>query len=161
MECTNNCTANGEAEQTRSPQIIKVTWCPMQPFLEIELGINTHISSLNFHTNYCGHISTTVTRSAYTQSDINYSTVWMEILAGIKFGGWPLNCHCKNIGGFKFGGSVRDRHMYICKYEILADFNLAVAKVDRQTAKFSSYTVCSITCACSLQQAIRYKLPIN
>ena len=38
----------------------------------------------------------------------------------------------QNIGRFKFGGSVRDRHMYICKYEILADFNLAVA---RQTAK--------------------------
>ena len=31
--------------------------------------------------------------------------------------------------------------MYICKYEILAHFNLAVAKVDRQTAKFSGYTV--------------------
>ena len=28
--------------------------------------------------------------------------------------------------------------MYICKYEILAHFNLAVAKVDRQTAKFNS-----------------------
>ena len=40
----------------------------------------------------------------------------------------------KNIGGFKFGSSVWDCHniIYICKYEILADFNLAVA---RQTAK--------------------------
>ena len=28
--------------------------------------------------------------------------------------------------------------MYICKYETLAHFNLAVAKVDRQTAKFNS-----------------------
>ena len=31
--------------------------------------------------------------------------------------------------------------MYIYKYEILAHFNLAVAKVDRQIAKFSGYTV--------------------
>ena len=46
---------------------------------------------------------------------------------GIKFGSWALNRHRKNIGGFKFGGSVRDRQTYICKYEILADFNLAVA----------------------------------
>ena len=30
----------------------------------------------------------------------------------------------------QFGGSVRDCHKYICKYEILADFNLAVMKVD-------------------------------
>ena len=50
------------------------------------------------------------------------------MLAGIKFGGWAPNCHCKNIGGFKFGGLVWDRHMY----EILVYFNLAVAKVDRQ-----------------------------
>ena len=48
-----------------------------------------------------------------------------EILAGIKFGSWALNCHLKNIGGFKFGGS--DCHMYLCKYEKLAEFNLAVA----------------------------------
>ena len=28
--------------------------------------------------------------------------------------------------------------MYICKYEILADFNLVVAKLDNQTTNFSS-----------------------
>ena len=28
--------------------------------------------------------------------------------------------------------------MYICELEILADFNLAVAKADCQTAKFNS-----------------------
>ena len=43
---------------------------------------------------------------------------------GIKFGSWALNRHCKNIGRCKFGGLVRDRHTYICKYEILADFQL-------------------------------------
>ena len=32
----------------------------------------------------------------------------------------------------------KDRHTYICKYEILADINLAVAMVDRQTAQFNS-----------------------
>ena len=35
-------------------------------------------------------------------------------------------------------GSVRDHQTYICKYEILADFDLAVAKVDHQTVKFNS-----------------------
>ena len=73
---------------------------------------------------------------------------WWEL----KFGGWPPNCHCKNIGGFKFGGSVRHCHMYIGKFEILADFNLAVAKTDHQTAKFNSlpnfpairYLVCNV-----------------
>ena len=44
----------------------------------------------------------------------------LEILAGIKFGGWAQNHYCKNIGGFKFGGLVQDRHMYIYKYKILA-----------------------------------------
>ena len=54
-------------------------------------------------------------------------------ISGIKFGSWPPNHHCKKFGGFKFGGSVKDHHMYIiCKCEILANFNLAVAK---QTAK--------------------------
>ena len=33
------------------------------------------------------------------------TTVQLEILAGIKFGSWAPNCHCKNI---KFSGSVRD-----------------------------------------------------
>ena len=39
-----------------------------------------------------------------------------------------------------FGSSVRDCHAYtfICKYDILADFNLAVAKADCQTTKFNS-----------------------
>ena len=55
---------------------------------------------------------------------------------GIKFGGWAPNHHCKNIGRFEFGSSVRDRHTYICKYEILVDFNLAVA---RQTAKLPNF----------------------
>ena len=30
----------------------------------------------------------------------------------------------KSIGGFKLGGSVRDHHMYIYKYEVLAGFKL-------------------------------------
>ena len=47
---------------------------------------------------------------------------------GIKFGSWALNRDCKNIGRFKFGGSVRDCHTYICRYEMLVDFNLAVAR---------------------------------
>ena len=42
-------------------------------------------------------------------------TVQLEIFAGIKFGGWVPNCHSKHIGGFKFGGSVWDRHTYICE----------------------------------------------
>ena len=31
-------------------------------------------------------------------------------MAGIKFGRWAQNGQYKNISGFKFGGSVRDRH---------------------------------------------------
>ena len=49
----------------------------------------------------------------------------------------------KNMCGFKFGGSVRDRHTYniiICKYEILA-----VAKVDHQTAKFTVFNLSKAT----------------
>ena len=42
------------------------------------------------------------------------------------------------IGWFKFGGSVWDRHTYICEQEILADFNLAIAQAGHQTAKFNS-----------------------
>ena len=62
----------------------------------------------------------------------------ITVLPEILFGGWTLNHHCKNIGRFKFGGSVRDRHTYICKYETLVDFNLVVAKTDCQTIKFNS-----------------------
>ena len=57
---------------------------------------------------------------------------------GIKFGDWAPNCHCKNTGGFKFGGVVRHCHTYTGKYEVLADFYLVVAKTDRQFAKFHS-----------------------
>ena len=57
-------------------------------------------------------------------SKLLYNTV---ILAGFKFGGWALNRHCKTTGGFKFVGLVKDCHTYICKYEILVDFNLAAA----------------------------------
>ena len=46
--------------------------------------------------------------------------------------------HWKSI---KFGGSVRDHHAYICKHEILVDFNLAVAKVDYQI--FQLYSIYS------------------
>ena len=62
------------------------------------------------------------------------------MLIRIEFGGWAPNCHCKNIGGFRFGGLVRDCHVYsIGKDEILlADFNLVVAQADCQTTKFNS-----------------------
>ena len=36
-------------------------------------------------------------------------------IGGIKFGSWAQNHYFKNIGRFKFGGSVRDRHSYICE----------------------------------------------
>ena len=41
----------------------------------------------------------------------------------------------QNIGGFKFGGLVSDRHNIIV---IVAEFNSAVEKADSQTIKFSS-----------------------
>ena len=36
---------------------------------------------------------------------------WLELNLALE----PQNWYCKNIGGFKFGGSVRDRHIYICR----------------------------------------------
>ena len=56
---------------------------------------------------------------------------WRELNLAIG----PQNRHCKSIGRFKFGSSVKDHHTSICKYEILEDFNLAVVK---QTAKPSN-----------------------
>ena len=42
----------------------------------------------------------------------------------------------------ELGSSARDHYMYtckcICKYEILADFSLAIAEADRQTTEFNS-----------------------
>ena len=61
-------------------------------------------------------------------------------MAGIKFGSGTQNHHCKNIGGLKFSGLVRDHHTYNymqVKKKILADFNLAFAKEDCQIAKFN------------------------
>ena len=39
-------------------------------------------------------------------------------MAGIKFGSWLPNCHCKRIGGFKLGDSVQDRHTYFGRFLI-------------------------------------------
>ena len=64
----------------------------------------------------------------YIQNGLYCDTVQLEILVGIKFGSWALNRHYTNIGAFKFGSSVRDCHMYICKYEILVNFYLVVAR---------------------------------
>ena len=52
--------------------------------------------------------------------------------------GGPQIAIARILADFKFGGSVRGRHTYICKQEISAEFNLAVAKADRQIAKFNS-----------------------
>ena len=64
---------------------------------------------------------------------------------------WCLgpNRLCKNIGRFKFGGSVRDHHTYICKYEILAEFNLAVAN---QTTKLPNLILHQIFRLCMSQK---------
>ena len=60
-----------------------------------------------------------------TTQHIPYSRkYWREL--NLAVGPYIAICS-KNIGGFKFGSSVRDRHTYICKYEILVDFNLVVA----------------------------------
>ena len=59
------------------------------------------------------------------------------------FGSWALDDHCKNIGGFKFGGSAWDHHTYTCKYEIiLEEFNLAVASL---TTKSPKLIICQIS----------------
>ena len=63
------------------------------------------------------------------------------MLAGIKFGGWVPNGHCKDIGGFKFGDSVRDCHSIYASKKFWQIFNLAVAQADCQTAKFLILTM--------------------
>ena len=63
-----------------------------------------------------GGLAVYITTAKLKSAKISYlHTVKPEILAGIKFGGWAQNRYFKNIGGFKFGGSVRDRHTYICE----------------------------------------------
>ena len=59
------------------------------------------------------------------------------MLAGIKFSGWAQNCQCENIGGFKFGGSVRDRHMYYVSKKYWWILIWWLQKADYQTAKFT------------------------
>ena len=46
-------------------------------------------------------------------------------------------------------------YMYTCKFEILVDFNLAVAQAEHQIAKFYSYTVLYFahTCTCTQHKA--------
>ena len=39
--------------------------------------------------------------------------VWLEMLVGIKSGGWAQNCYCNLIGRYKFDGLVWDRHTYM------------------------------------------------
>ena len=56
----------------------------------------------------------------------------MEILAVHKFGSLGPNNVLNSMGGFNFGGMVRNHHTYIHAVESLANFNLAV---ERHTAK--------------------------
>ena len=70
-----------------------------------------------------------------------YNTVLLEIILagpGIKFGGWAQNHHCKNISELNVGVQYSIA-IHICEYELLADFNLVVA---RHLTNFSGYTVC-------------------
>ena len=62
-----------------------------------------------------------------------------RILVGIKFGGLAQNRYCKNIGGFKFGSSVRDHHTYTSmRLGNFGGFQFGGWNIDRQTAKFNS-----------------------
>lgn len=76
-----------------------------------------------------------------TKISYHYANVYLEILVWIKFGSWAQNRHCKNIGGYKFGSSVWNCHT-LFYMRVVADFGLAVTKMDCLTTKFSSYTVC-------------------
>ena len=62
-------------------------------------------------------------------------------MVGIKFGGWAPDRHCKNIDGFKFGSSVRDRHTYTIFIRIVAvaTINFSLAWV-RLLIEGSSYS---------------------
>ena len=52
---------------------------------------------------------------------------------GIKFGGWAPNHDYKNIGRFKFGGSVRDRQMYVCT--CMKYWQILIWQLQKQTTK--------------------------
>ena len=56
-----------------------------------------------------------LSNEVWKRYNIPYShKYWQELNLAIE----PQNRYCKNISGFKFGGSVRDRHTYntiICK----------------------------------------------
>ena len=62
--------------------------------------------------------------------------IFYQSSAEIEFGRWAHNHQNKNINGSKFGGSVRDHHMYT--YMQIRNLDLAVVKVDYQAAKFNS-----------------------
>ena len=71
--------------------------------------------------------------SVYHTHSWRINTIQPEILVEIKFGGWAQNHHCKNICGFKFGSSVRDRHMY--NIAIKNYWQILIWQLQRQTTK--------------------------
>ena len=61
-----------------------------------------------------------------------------NIGGGIKFSGWPPNCYCKRTGGFKFGGSVRDRYTYPRGYVSKKFWWILIWWLLKQTAKLEN-----------------------
>ena len=51
---------------------------------------------------------------------------------------------------FKFGGSVQDRHTYICEEEILADFKLAVGRPTAKPTNFPAIQYLHLPCTYNL-----------
>ena len=102
-----NGTASEQRQQDPDEQKSQVYQCA-DPRGNLECETGTRIKAL-------------YTIRIYIDYMISYTVPELEILAGIKCGGWALKYDCINIGSFKYGGSVRDPHMYN-KYEMLADF---------------------------------------
>jgi hypothetical protein len=84
-------------------------WFPIPTFSIISLNFSSFQSPILaslpvLPTSFLG------IRSYESLCIIPYSRkYWREL----NFGGWAQNRYCKNISGFKFGGSVRDCLMYI------------------------------------------------
>ena len=67
-------------------------------------------------------------------------TVYVYCIAGR----WAPNHHCKNIGGFKFGGSVRDRHTYM--HASMKYWRILIWQLQRQTTKPPNFPAIRYMC---------------
>ena len=88
-------------------------------------------------------------------------------MAGIKFGSGTQNHHCKNIGGLKFSGLVRDHHAYNYMQVKKKYWPILIWHLQRKTAKspnliscktFWLYSIIIITAICIASEYVYYTI---